>query len=181
MRTSGRREHGRSGSGRPRRACDICATSGKGRGGVRRARRLWVRDRLQLRAGRGTRQPSLLASAPYFFQSTLTCPTPRYGIIEHQSSRAKNSRKYRMQRWAGCVGQWAASRRTAYPTPACARIPCCLRAKRPAQPECAGPEATSHARRLDHIARASGLSRPARCPSMPTSDMSAPKGTSACV
>ena len=54
----------------------------------------------------------------------------------------------------------AAARRTASTTPAIALASRRLRARRPAQPECAGPEATCNARRLAHIAQAPGQPRP---------------------
>lgn len=72
-----------------------------GRGGVEYARRLGVRDKLGWDTWCGKQHSFLLASTPYFFHSTLTLHSTRYGITEYQNSRAQVSRKIRQQAWAG--------------------------------------------------------------------------------
>ena len=91
-----RPEHTRSARGRLWRAHDIRSVRGMGRGGVKRARRLWVRDKIvrSLVAWRGKQQSFLVAAAPYFFRSMPACHTSRYGITENLNCRAQISRKY---------------------------------------------------------------------------------------
>ena len=78
--TSGRCVRRRSTRGRLRQARGICTACGVGHVGAKRARRLWVRDRTDLRLWFGTQPSFLLVAAPYFSQSRPVSHITRYAI-----------------------------------------------------------------------------------------------------